>query len=117
MRDTNSGLSPKAFVRDTNSGLSPKAFVRDTKSGLSLEGICANYYNRAMSRRHLNEELYPVKFRRFGSPAIGLGILKSKSPTLSKPPFGTILVELRNGMYRTTRLLWVMDPLDLYNLG
>ena len=41
-------------------------------------------------------------------------ILKSKSPTLSKPPFGTILVELRNGMYRTTRLLWVVDPLDLY---
>ena len=25
-------------------------------------------------------------FYRFGSPAIGLGILKSKSPTLSKPP-------------------------------
>ena len=56
-------------------------------------------------------------FYRFGSPAIGLGILKSKSPTLSKPPFGTILVELRNGMYRTTRLLWVVDPLDLYNFG
>ena len=55
MRDTNSGLSPKAFVRDTNSGLSPKAFVRVTKSGLSPEGICASYYNRAMSRRHLNE--------------------------------------------------------------
>jgi hypothetical protein len=65
VRDTNSGLSPKAFVRDTNSGLSPKAFVRVTKSGLSPEGICANYYNRAMSRRHLNEELYPVKFRRY----------------------------------------------------
>ena len=52
-------------MRDTNSGLSPKAFVRVTKSGLSPEGICANYYNRAMSRRHLNEELYPVKFRRY----------------------------------------------------
>ncbi|KHG23259.1 hypothetical protein F383_29182 [Gossypium arboreum] len=25
------------------------------KSGLSPEGICASYYNRAMSRRHLNE--------------------------------------------------------------
>ena len=37
--------------------------------------------------------------------------------TIKAPPFGTILVELRNGMYRTTRLLWVMDPLDLYNFG
>ncbi|XP_040935198.1 uncharacterized protein [Gossypium hirsutum] len=54
----------------------------------------------------------------FGSPAIGLGILKSKSPTLSKPSlFGTILVELRNGMYRTTLFVGVMDPLDLYNFG
>ena len=52
-------------MRVTNSGLSPKALVRVTKSGLSSEGICASYYNRAMSRRHLNEELYPVKFRRY----------------------------------------------------
>ncbi|TYI77439.1 hypothetical protein E1A91_D06G142500v1 [Gossypium mustelinum] len=39
----------------------------------------------------------------FGSPAIGLGILKSKSPTLSKALLGTILVEFCYGMYRTTR--------------
>ena len=37
--------------------------------------------------------------------------------TIKAPLFGTILVELRNGMYRTTRLLWVVDPLDLYNFG
>ncbi|KHG17979.1 hypothetical protein F383_21123 [Gossypium arboreum] len=30
-------------------------YVLVTKSGLSPEGICASYYNRAMSRRHLSE--------------------------------------------------------------
>ena len=54
----------------------------------------------------------------FDSSAIGLGIIEVEvAHTIKAPPFGTILVELRNGMYRTTRLLWVMDPLDLYNFG
>ena len=33
--------------------------------GLSPEGICASYYIRAKSRRHLCELLYPAKSRRY----------------------------------------------------
>ena len=33
--------------------------MRVTISGLSAEGICARYYIRAKSRRHLCELLYP----------------------------------------------------------
>ncbi|KHG30346.1 SCL-interrupting protein [Gossypium arboreum] len=60
-----SGLSPEGFVLINKSGLSPKAFVQVTKPGLSPEGIRASHYNRASSRRHLSESLYPVKFRRY----------------------------------------------------
>ena len=78
---------------------------------------CAGIPCSKLTKHKLLTPFHCSSFYRFGSPAIGLGILRSKSPTLSKPPFGTILVELRNGMYRTTRLLWVVDPLDLYNFG
>ncbi|KHG14921.1 hypothetical protein F383_17967 [Gossypium arboreum] len=39
--------------------------VHVPKPGLSPEGICASYYNRAMSRTLLSESLYPDKIRRY----------------------------------------------------
>ncbi|TYG98567.1 hypothetical protein ES288_A10G127600v1 [Gossypium darwinii] len=54
----------------------------------------------------------------FGSPAIGLGILKSKSPTLSKPPLLVqFLLNFEMACIGLPFLLGVMDPLDLYNFG
>ena len=50
---------------DTNSGLSPEGIRASFKIRVKSRRHCMSYYNRAMSRRHLNEELYPVKFQRY----------------------------------------------------
>ncbi|KHG26860.1 hypothetical protein F383_33875 [Gossypium arboreum] len=59
-----------------NRSTTSEAFVQVTKPGLSPEGIRASYYNRASSRRQLSKSLYPVKFRRFCSLAIGFRIIE-----------------------------------------